>query len=64
MRGVRLMLFGVAVVLVSGFYLVSAVVAGRTGGPAQTPITWGLFLGLVICLLGVFVGDGSGKSSE
>lgn len=65
--GVRPLLFGIAVILVCGFTLIHDQIRyGYEGGPNTGLVQIGLFVGLLICLLGLLLGaSGSqNKSTE
>jgi hypothetical protein len=56
MEASRLLLFGIAVILVSGLYLVAVSAAGLVANPADE-LVWGLLLGLGIAGYGLYVGS-------
>lgn len=59
MRGLKLMLFGIAVILATGF-LVVAEAAARS--PYQSGLVWGLFLGLGLSFVGLLLGSGGERN--
>ncbi|NEU56866.1 hypothetical protein [Halorussus sp. MSC15.2] len=59
MRGLKTMLFGIAVICASGFF----VVAEAVRGVSDNPFTLGLFVGLLLSFLGLLMSDGSGAST-
>ncbi|MFC4449947.1 hypothetical protein [Halorussus aquaticus] len=59
MRGLKTMLFGIAVICASGFF----VVAEAVRDVSDNPFTLGLFAGLLLSFLGLLMSDGSGAST-
>jgi hypothetical protein len=59
MRGLKVMLFGIALVCFSGFYLV----ADALGVVTESVFTWGMLFGLLVSFLGLLVNDGSAAES-
>ena len=64
MAGTRPMLFGIAVILVSGFTLVHDLIRyGREYGPNTEVVQIGMMTGLLISLLGLLYGTSAAGSS-
>ncbi|UPV73979.1 hypothetical protein M0R89_15745 [Halorussus limi] len=53
MRSIEVLLFGIAVVCASGFFLVGQAL----GVVSESIVTWGLVFGLLLCFLGLLVDD-------
>ncbi|WP_157971644.1 hypothetical protein [Halorussus litoreus] len=65
MAGTRPMLFGIAVILASGFILVhDAIRYGYELGPVTGIAQWGLLGGLAISFLGLLYGTASATQSK
>lgn len=64
-RGVRSLLFGIAVILLCGFLFVHDAVRYAPGnGPFTFVAFFGLFGGLAICLVGLLRGADAGPERE
>ena len=57
-NSVKVMLFGLALVCFSGFF----VVGQGLGVVSETPVTWGMILGLLLCFLGLLADDERGPT--
>lgn len=63
--GIRPLLFGIAVILVSGFTLIHDLIRyGRDYGSNTDFAQIGLFVGLVICTLGLILGTSSTRNES
>ena len=61
MRGLKLMLFGIAVILSVGFLVVAEAAAGY---PYRGGLVWGLVLGLGLSFVGLLLGNGGERAPD